>query len=122
MSATGGGPRNTKHNTNDSDKYKNFHKNLRVLSKEKLLPCIVFAFSKVKCEEFAQSIYEYMDYTTGKEKGEIKKFLKQKLQRLQEHDRDLPQINMIKDLVVKGIGVHHAGLLPIVKEMVEILF
>lgn len=24
--------------------------------------------------------------------------------------------------MVRGIGVHHAGLLPIVKEMVEILF
>jgi len=23
---------------------------------------------------------------------------------------------------VQGIGVHHAGLLPIIKEMVEILF
>lgn len=25
-------------------------------------------------------------------------------------------------MVIRGIGVHHAGLLPIVKEMVEILF
>jgi superfamily II RNA helicase len=28
----------------------------------------------------------------------------------------------IKKLLARGIGVHHAGMLPIVKEMVEILF
>jgi superfamily II RNA helicase len=29
---------------------------------------------------------------------------------------------MLKKLLVKGIGIHHAGLLPIMKEIVEILF
>jgi antiviral helicase SKI2 len=28
----------------------------------------------------------------------------------------------IKELLKRGIGVHHGGLLPIIKEMVEILF
>eukprot|EP00351_Strombidinopsis_sp_SopsisLIS2011_P001913 CAMPEP_0116875156 /NCGR_PEP_ID=MMETSP0463-20121206/6937_1 /TAXON_ID=181622 /ORGANISM="Strombidinopsis sp, Strain SopsisLIS2011" /LENGTH=91 /DNA_ID=CAMNT_0004520157 /DNA_START=2585 /DNA_END=2860 /DNA_ORIENTATION=- len=63
-----------------------------------------------------------MDFTSGQEKGEIKRFIKQKLQRLEDWDKDLPQIRMLNKLLPKGIGVHHAGLLPILKEMVEILF
>ena len=37
-------------------------------------------------------------------------------------DRDLPQIHRMRELLSRGIGVHHSGLLPIMKEMVEILF
>lgn len=41
---------------------------------------------------------------------------------MEDWDKDLPQIQMLNKLLPKGIGVHHAGLLPILKEMVEILF
>ena len=41
---------------------------------------------------------------------------------MHEHDRELPQIVSLKALLVRGIGIHHAGMLPILKEMVEILF
>jgi antiviral helicase SKI2 len=37
-------------------------------------------------------------------------------------DKRLPQIGRMRDLLSRGIGVHHGGLLPIVKEVVEILF
>jgi hypothetical protein len=37
-------------------------------------------------------------------------------------DKKLPQIGRMRDLLARGIGVHHGGLLPIVKEVVEILF
>lgn len=37
-------------------------------------------------------------------------------------DKNLPQILHMRSLLSKGIGVHHGGLLPIVKEIVEILF
>jgi antiviral helicase SKI2 len=32
-------------------------------------------------------------------------------------DRKLPQIMRIRDLLSRGVGVHHGGLLPIVKEV-----
>jgi antiviral helicase SKI2 len=32
------------------------------------------------------------------------------------------QVLRVEDLLKRGIGVHHAGLLPIVKEVVEMLF
>ncbi|KAG6335915.1 hypothetical protein ID866_3169 [Astraeus odoratus] len=37
-------------------------------------------------------------------------------------DKKLPQIGRMRSLLSRGIGVHHGGLLPIVKEVVEILF
>jgi len=44
------------------------------------------------------------------------------LAQLNNPDRELPQILRVRDMLKRGIGVHHAGLLPIVKEVVEILF
>ena len=32
------------------------------------------------------------------------------------------QVVRVQNLLRRGIGVHHAGLLPIVKEVVEMLF
>ena len=34
----------------------------------------------------------------------------------------MPQVLQVRDMLLRGIGVHHGGLLPILKEMVEILF
>jgi len=41
---------------------------------------------------------------------------------LSEADRELAPVQSILPLLKSGIGVHHSGLLPIVKEMVELLF
>lgn len=41
---------------------------------------------------------------------------------MDEVDRDLPQIQLLTKLMSRGIGIHHAGLLQILKELVEILF
>lgn len=37
--------------------------------------------------------------------------------RLKSEDRGLPQIRRIRDLLSRGVAVHHGGLLPIVKEV-----
>lgn len=41
---------------------------------------------------------------------------------MSEVDRVLPQVELVTGFLNRGIGVHHGGLLPIVKECVEILF
>lgn len=41
---------------------------------------------------------------------------------LSEDDRALPQVETILPLLKRGIGIHHSGLLPIIKEVIEILF
>jgi ATP-dependent RNA helicase DOB1 len=39
-----------------------------------------------------------------------------------EEDRDLECVREIYPFLERGIGIHHGGLLPIIKELVEILF
>ena len=41
---------------------------------------------------------------------------------LSEEDRKLPQVQHILPLLRRGIGIHHGGLLPLLKEVIEILF
>ena len=36
-------------------------------------------------------------------------------------DKKLPQIGRMRDLLSRGIGVHHGGLLPLVKEVCYLL-
>ncbi len=52
----------------------------------------------------------------------IEEILNNALDVLSEDDRQLPQVESIRPLLMRGIGVHHGGLLPILKETVEILF
>lgn len=44
------------------------------------------------------------------------------LQCLSDTDRNLEAIVHIAPLLKAGIGVHHSGLLPIIKELTELLF
>jgi antiviral helicase SKI2 len=44
------------------------------------------------------------------------------LGRLSPSDRSLPQLLRVRALLLRGIGIHHSGLLPILKECVEMLF
>jgi len=41
---------------------------------------------------------------------------------LSDDDKKLPQVEALLPLLRRGIGIHHGGLLPILKEIVEILF
>eukprot|EP01088_Endostelium_zonatum_P017135 TRINITY_DN4905_c1_g1_i1.p1 TRINITY_DN4905_c1_g1~~TRINITY_DN4905_c1_g1_i1.p1 ORF type:complete len:1322 (-),score=354.13 TRINITY_DN4905_c1_g1_i1:6-3947(-) len=91
------------------------------LEKKTLLPVVVFVFSKNQCEELAYNLGG-VDLTTAKEKHDTHIFVEAALDRLKGTDKKLPQVQRIKDILKRGIGVHHGGLLPIIKELVEILF
>ncbi|CZT16119.1 probable cytoplasmic exosomal RNA helicase SKI2, DEAD-box superfamily [Ramularia collo-cygni] len=91
------------------------------LRKEDLLPGCIFVFSKKRCEENADAL-STLDYCTSTEKSAVHMILEKSLARLKPDDRQLPQIRRMRELLSRGIAVHHGGLLPIVKECVEILF
>ena len=90
------------------------------LQKRQLLPCILFCFSRRKCELYAQLIT--IDLSTNQQKSYISKFFNKALLSLNKEDRELPQIQSIQLLLMRGIGCHHSGMLPLLKEIVEILF
>ncbi|KAJ2923033.1 hypothetical protein H1R20_g14061, partial [Candolleomyces eurysporus] len=91
------------------------------LKKKNLLPVVVFTFSKKRCEDNASTLTN-QDLCTGVEKSEVHVAIEKALSRLKGPDKKLPQIARMRDLLSRGIGVHHGGLLPLVKELVEILF
>jgi antiviral helicase SKI2 len=91
------------------------------LRQEDLLPGCVFVFSKKRCEENADSLSN-QDFNNATEKSLTHMFIEKSLTRLKPEDRTLPQILRLRELLGRGIAVHHGGLLPIMKEVVEILF
>ncbi|KAF7784214.1 hypothetical protein Agabi119p4_379 [Agaricus bisporus var. burnettii] len=112
----GGGPARTIH----ADKNVYVHL-LGHLKKENLLPVVIFTFSKKRCEENARTLMN-ADLCTSVEKSEVHVAIEKALSRLKGSDKKLPQIARMRDLLSRGIGIHHGGLLPIMKEVVEILF
>lgn len=94
---------------------------VQYLRKHTLLPACIFVFSKKRCEENADALSN-QDFCTANEKSHIHMIIERSIARLKPEDRVLPQIIRLRGLLGRGIAVHHGGLLPIVKEIVEILF
>uniref|UniRef100_A0A8C9GU74 Helicase C-terminal domain-containing protein n=1 Tax=Piliocolobus tephrosceles TaxID=591936 RepID=A0A8C9GU74_9PRIM len=84
-------------------------------------PLIIFAFSKKECEKNATEMLK-IDLTDDSEKEIIKELYENAIRILADDDRALPQVQFILPLLLRGIGIHHGGLLPIIKEIIEIMF
>ncbi|KAJ2074711.1 ATP-dependent RNA helicase mtr4 [Coemansia sp. S155-1] len=85
-------------------------------------PVIVFCFSKRECESMALQMSKLDFNTQPGEKDMVGEVFTNAIGSLSEDDRALPQIENILPLLKRGIGIHHSGLLPILKEVIEILF
>mmetsp|Transcript_95215 Transcript_95215/g.308313 ORF Transcript_95215/g.308313 Transcript_95215/m.308313 type:complete len:1047 (-) Transcript_95215:81-3221(-) len=85
------------------------------------LPVIVFSFSRKECESNAVALKK-MDVTDDDEKKLIDEVFHNAIMTLSDEDRELPQVQSMLPLLRRGLGIHHGGLLPILKEVVEILF
>ncbi len=77
---------------------------IKVLKAKELLPCIVFSFSKKKCEDCAFLGLSSVDLTVAREKAAIHIFFSNAVQRLSGSDRTLPQILRLQGLLKRGIG------------------
>ncbi|XP_055695170.1 SKI2 subunit of superkiller complex protein [Lutzomyia longipalpis] len=91
------------------------------LRKTDKLPVVAFTLSRKRCDMNAESM-RGCDLCTNKEKGIINDFFKRCLQTLKPPDRALPQVQNLQYYLERGYGVHHSGILPILKEIVEMLF
>ncbi|BFZ20866.1 hypothetical protein BsWGS_23905 [Bradybaena similaris] len=94
---------------------------IEMLRKKDKLPVVAFTFSKKKIEENSANL-QSVDLTTASEKSEIHIFFHKCISKLKGSDRSLPQVLQFEDLLKRGLGVHHSGVLPILKEVVEMLF
>ncbi|KAI5169325.1 ATP-dependent RNA helicase DOB1 [Pancytospora epiphaga] len=84
------------------------------------VPAVVFSFSRKECETYAMAVKH--DFLDSAEKDLVATIFNNALDSLRKEDRNIPIIEKMLPLLQKGIGIHHSGLLPIIKEIVEILF
>ena len=84
-------------------------------------PVIVFAFGKTKCEKLAKEM-EGLQLNTKEEAEMVEQIFRNAVETLTEDDQSLPQVTSLLPMVMRGVAVHHSGLLPTLKELVEILF
>ena len=63
-----------------------------------------------------------LDFNTEDEAATVEQVFENAIGALSDDDRQLSQIQQILPLLKRGIGIHHGGLLPILKEVIEILF
>lgn len=97
------------------------YKIVRMIMQKNFNPVIVFSFSKRECESHALKLSK-LDFNNKEEVDMVDKIFTNAMNSLSEEDRKLPQITNLLPLLRRGIGIHHSGLLPILKEVIEILF
>lgn len=105
---------------------------LKILKNKNMLPCLIFIFSRKQVETIANSISSsgvislFTDEETNNRNiiNEITKechhILSNKITNYKEY-MELPEYLFITKLLEKGIGIHHAGMLPVFRELIEIL-
>ena len=90
------------------------------LASTELLPAIFFVFSRKDCERYADSVeHSLLD---GSEVAAMHHIMDFHLHRYGEPLKQMQQYNALRALLDKGVAYHHSGLLPVLKEIVEILF
>ncbi|HET9015166.1 MAG TPA: DEAD/DEAH box helicase [Thermomicrobiaceae bacterium] len=97
---------------------------IQTLAADEMLPAIYFLFSRRDCEEYAQrfSVMRPNLVRDPETTARIDRVVQAYLNGMRLEDRELQQVQQISSLAAQGIGYHHAGLLPILKQLVEVLF
>ena len=89
------------------------------LRQENKLPAMFFVFSRKNCEAYASKVSSTL--IDASEGAVIKHRVNFHLSRYPEL-KMLPQYHTLMDLLMKGVAFHHSGMLPVLKEIVEMLF
>ncbi|KAH9413833.1 Exosome RNA helicase MTR4 [Dermatophagoides pteronyssinus] len=96
---------------------------IRTIMERNLAPVILFSFSRKECEIYALQISNLkLDFNSAEEKSLVEEVFNNAIDVLSDDDKKLPQVQQILPLLKRGVGIHHSGLLPLIKETIEILF
>jgi superfamily II RNA helicase len=93
---------------------------IRMLEKEELLPALFFVLSRKQCESYAAKVEGSL--LTSSDTSAVKHIITFHLHRHMKELEKVPQYHTIYDLLCRGIAFHHSGLLPLLKEIIEVLF
>ena len=89
-----------------------------------MLPAICFVLSRKQLEECAKEINTVLLEDDSKVPYIVRRECEQIIRKLPNYQEylELPEYLSMVSLLEKGIGIHHAGIMPVLREMVELLF
>lgn len=93
---------------------------LEFLKMRNLLPALFFVLSRNNCERYASLVQT--DFLDTAEISSVRSIVGFHLSRHMDILEKMPQWNTIYTLLQKGIAFHHSGLIPQIKEIIELLF
>jgi len=96
----------------------------KLLVERTMLPAICFVLSRKQLEKCAKEVTTVLLEDDSKVPYIVKKECEQIIRKLPNYQEylSLPEYNELISLLQKGIAIHHAGMMPILREMVELLF
>ena len=94
---------------------------IKKLKSENMLPTLFFNFSRKKCEKLCKSV-QGVSLLDHLEEAEVRKTFDHYMHPYRDIYENIPQYQEIYELMRRGIAYHHSGLIPILKEIVEIMF
>lgn len=96
---------------------------LIALDRARLLPAIVFIFSRAGCDDAVSAVVSAgITLTSRPEADRIRAVVEEAVATIPVEDHAVLGVSRWADALERGIAAHHAGLLPIMKETVERLF
>jgi len=95
---------------------------IKELARKNLVPCIYFVFSRHETQRKAGWLVKKNDFLDKKEKAAVARVVADYFLRIDPQINQLNTTQLLKQCLQKGVAFHHAGLLPNLKEIVEILF
>jgi antiviral helicase SKI2 len=115
---------NNEKNERQQKKDRTLFETVNYILNKKLYPATLFIFNIRKINEYSTRIIKEcsLPELPSSEKTRINNFFQKIINSLPVQDQKINQINYLQNLLQYGIGVHHSGLLPILKEIIEILY
>jgi len=96
---------------------------MQALERDDLLPVIVFIFSRVACDDAVHQLRrDGLLFTTPEERREIEQIAESRLIDFSKDDLQALEYADFIDALRRGITMHHAGMVPAFREIVETCF
>ena len=116
--------KSTKELLDDHQKRQHIMNSLLLQLRDKeMLPAIAFVFSRKQAEIMADEITVPLLEFDSKVAYTVRKECEQIVRKLPNYAEylALPEYNRLVSLLEKGIGVHHSGMIPVLREIVEFM-
>ena len=85
------------------------------------MPAIIFSFNRKECEGAAMHA-KRLPPMGNDQIDAVRLVFDAAISTLSSEDQALRQIAMLRPMLERGVAVHHSGMLPVLREVVEILF